>query len=46
VLAQGKPRGIPIFVALADNQNQGIIPVPAVLGNDDDAPKDLYWEFD
>jgi hypothetical protein len=42
-LAQGKPRVIHVFVALADNQHQGIIPVPAVLGNGDDPAHNLYW---
>lgn len=32
-----------IFVALADNTHQGIVPVPAFLGNGDDAAQNLYW---
>jgi hypothetical protein len=32
-----------VFVALADNQNQGIIPVPARLGNGLDPVHNLYW---
>jgi hypothetical protein len=32
-----------VFVALADNQNQGIVPVPAKLGNGLDAANNLYW---
>jgi len=42
-LAQDKPRVIYVFVALADNQHQGIIPVPAALGNGDDPARNLYW---
>lgn len=40
---QTKPRVIHVFVALADNQHQGIVPVPAVLGNGDDPARNLYW---
>jgi len=36
-------RTIHVFVALADNQNQGIVPVPAQLGNGLDARQNLYW---
>ena len=34
---------IHVFVALADNVNQGIVPVPASLGNGDNAAGNLYW---
>lgn len=34
--AQSHPRTIHVFVALADNKNQGIVPVAAILGNGDD----------
>jgi len=34
---------IHVFVALADNVNQGIVPVSATLGNGDDAQRNLYW---
>jgi hypothetical protein len=37
------PRVVHVFVALADNQHQGIIPVPAALGNGDDPARNLYW---
>jgi hypothetical protein len=37
------PRTIHVFVALADNQHQGIVPVPARLGNGDDPDHNLYW---
>jgi hypothetical protein len=40
---QTKPRLIHVFVALADNQHQGIVPVPATLGNGDDPARNLYW---
>jgi hypothetical protein len=40
---QPKPRIIHVFVALADNQHQGIVPVPATLGNGDDPARNLYW---
>jgi len=39
----GKLRTVHVFVALADNQHQGIIPVPVKLGNGDDAEHNLYW---
>ena len=42
-VGQDKPRVIHVFVALAANQHQGIVPVPAVLGNGDDAARNLYW---
>src|SRR5262249_39611826 len=42
--AQTAPRRtIHVFVALADNQNQGIVPVPARLGNGLDPVHNLYW---
>lgn len=37
------PRTIHVFVALADNQHQGIIPVAPNLGNGDDPDRNLYW---
>src|SRR2546423_1366193 len=37
------PRTVHVFVALADNQNQGIIPVPPRLGNGLDPAHNLYW---
>jgi hypothetical protein len=36
-------RTVHVFVALADNQSQGIIPVPAKLGNGEDPERNLYW---
>jgi hypothetical protein len=41
--AQSSPRTIHVFVALADNANQGIVPVPAKLGNGEDPEHNLYW---
>ena len=35
-------RTVHVFVALADNQHQGIVPVPAHLGNGEDAERNLY----
>jgi hypothetical protein len=42
VVAQAPPRLIHVFVALADNVHQGIVPVPAALGNGDDPARNLY----
>jgi hypothetical protein len=36
-------RTVHVFVALADNQNQGIVPVPGKLGNGQDPEHNLYW---
>jgi hypothetical protein len=36
-------RTVHVIVCLADNEHQGIIPVPAKLGNGDDAADNLYW---
>src|SRR5450631_141812 len=42
--AQALPlRTVHVFVALADNEHQGIVPVPARLGNGLDAEHNLYW---
>lgn len=43
VCGQNKQRVVHVFVALADNQHQGIVPVPAALGNGDDPAHNLYW---
>ncbi len=32
-----------VVVALCDNVNQGIVPVPAALGNGEDPARNLYW---
>jgi hypothetical protein len=34
---------IHVLVALCDNQSQGIVPVPARIGNGDDPGNNLYW---
>jgi len=41
--AHASPRVVHVFVALADNQNQGIVPVPPALGNGRDPLRNLYW---
>jgi hypothetical protein len=42
--SQNQPiRRVHVFVALADNEHQGIVPVPARLGNGLDADHNLYW---
>ena len=43
VLGQTRIRVAHVFVALADNQHQGIVPVPAKLGNGDAPASNLYW---
>jgi hypothetical protein len=43
LLAQASPRTVHVFVALADNINQGIVPVAKILGNGEDALHNLYW---
>src|SRR5215469_8130723 len=42
-LAQDALRVVHVFVALADNAHQGIVPVPARLGNGDHPERNLYW---
>ena len=42
-VAESSPRVVHVFVALADNQHQGIIPVPPALGNGRDPQRNLYW---
>src|SRR3989440_2431039 len=42
-VAESSPRGVHVFVALADNQHQGIIPLPPALGNGRDPQHNLYW---
>jgi len=43
-VSQNQPiRTVHVFVALADNAHQGIIPVPARLGNGLDPDHNLYW---
>ncbi len=42
-LAAGKPIVIHVVVALCDNANQGIVPVPKALGNGQNPQTNLYW---
>jgi hypothetical protein len=37
------PRTIHVFVALCDNKYQGIVPVPAAIGNGQNPKNNLYW---
>ena len=39
----GQTRTVHVVVALCDNKNQGIVPVPAGIGNGQDAAGNLYW---
>ena len=43
LLSLGAPKTIHVFVALCDNVNQGIVPVPGQLGNGQVARTNLYW---
>lgn len=38
-----EPRVIHVVVALCDNENQGIVKVPAKIGNGQDPANNLYW---
>jgi len=40
---QNPGKVVHVLVALCDNENQGIVPVPAFLGNGEDTQKNLYW---
>jgi len=42
-LAGAAEKSIGVFVALADNASQGIVPVPGAIGNGDDPERNLYW---
>ena len=41
--AHAEPVRLQVFIALADNRTQGIVPVPTKIGNGDDAEANLYW---
>ncbi len=41
--AYAKTRTIHVLVALCDNMHQGIVPVPAKIGNGQDPANNLYW---
>ncbi|MEP6900820.1 MAG: hypothetical protein ABJA66_03660 [Actinomycetota bacterium] len=40
---QNPGKVVHVLVALCDNEHQGIVPVPAFLGNGEDTIKNLYW---
>lgn len=40
---QNSTRIVHVLVALCDNEHQGIVPVPARLGNGEDPERNLYW---
>lgn len=42
-LDKEKPKVIHVFVALCDNEYQGIVPVPEQIGNGQDPFNNLYW---
>ena len=42
-VARGLPVVVHVVVALCDNANQGIVPVPKSLGNGQDPNTNLYW---
>lgn len=41
--SSNEPQTIHVFVALCDNANQGIAPVPEQIGNGQDPFNNLYW---
>ncbi len=41
--AAARARWVDVYLALADNQHQNIVPVPAALGNGDRPATNLYW---
>ena len=43
LVARAEPVKIQVFIPLADNRTQGILPVPARIGIGDDADANLYW---
>lgn len=40
------PKKVAVFVALCDNASQGILPVPAKIGDGDKPAENLYWGCD
>jgi hypothetical protein len=42
-VCEAAPRVVHVVVALCDNVHQGIVPVPARIGNGDDPDNNLYW---
>ncbi|GAK88271.1 hypothetical protein JCM19297_2784 [Nonlabens ulvanivorans] len=43
IAQENEPRTIHVYVALCDNANQGIVPVPEKIGNGQDPFHNLYW---
>lgn len=43
LVSAAQTKTIHAFVALCDNANQGIVPVPQALGNGQDPSSNLYW---
>lgn len=43
IVGKNSARVIHVLVALCDNEHQGIVPVPAKIGNGDDPQNNLYW---
>lgn len=41
--ATAAPKKVAVFIALCDNATQGIVPVPAKIGNGDDPATNLFW---
>src|SRR5262245_55605906 len=41
--AQSAGKQIGLFIALCDNEHQGIAPVPKAIGNGSDSEQNLYW---
>jgi len=41
--ADNQPASLHVIVALVDNATQGIVPVPAKIGNGNDPAHNLYW---
>ncbi|MDP2877732.1 MAG: hypothetical protein Q8O00_16200, partial [Holophaga sp.] len=42
-LRKGKPIVVHVVVALCDNKDQGIVPVPKAIGNGQNPTSNLYW---
>lgn len=45
-ILQKQPLIVHVFVPLCDNDNQGIVPVSASLGDGQNLKTNLYWERD
>ncbi len=43
IAVNAEAKVVHVFVALCDNLNQGIVPVPAKIGNGQDPNNNLYW---